>query len=306
MARLEVVLSLFSVLRSHQTAKQFSTLTSPVLFFLKNSLRMPCTRDGDSMRPSLILCFLALSSITQVPSAAGQAPPVRDPDALAVVQSAITALGGQDAIGQVQTCLAQVQTQAEPGSTATSTTATWKNMGNEFRYEVPAGEIFVSGHGTPAFSIGGTVKLLPSYVGLASFPSAMVSTSLLSQFLNPSYSVMSAGNGTVGSNPAVLVKTNLSTDTTSATVTQQTWYFDPTSGVPLRAEYQVPDWNDATVSGAAAVEFADYTAVSGVKVPYKITYFFGGKPLQTATLTAVVFNSGVTTTDFDVPSGDGQ
>jgi len=53
----------------------------------------------------------------------------------------------------------------------------------------------------------------------------------------------------------------------------------------------------------AAADFSNYKVFNGIAVPLTITASEDGEVVSTATVSLVTFNSGVSSTDFDLKTG---
>jgi hypothetical protein len=105
--------------------------------------------------------------------AQSQAP--RDPSALAAVQAAVVALGG-NSLQSVDNCVAQGQL-TKNGSTGTFK---WENSGVEFRYDVTVNgntTTLLSNHGSPA-TPGAQVEYWPPHFATASLPPHLIGPKL--------------------------------------------------------------------------------------------------------------------------------
>ena len=236
-------------------------------------------------------------------------PPVRDPNALAVIRQAVVALGGS-AIGQVQDCVTTGTTQAFAGSGLTSGSFTWKNSGREFRYENPGPSglrIFASGHGKPALEDGGAVMPLSPQAGVGSFPPHLLALVLVRALASPRVSVQMLGAGVVGGRPAIRVQVSLGVSTAKGGSSNgQQWFFDASSGLPLRVEYAVAADGAPGVTAVAAAEFSNYRPLSGVMIPFQIVTYADGQQMSVVTLSSVAFNTGIAASEFDLPTGGAQ
>jgi outer membrane lipoprotein-sorting protein len=260
------------------------------------------------MRKSSVVCLTTTTLFVSGFTFAQQTP-TRDPRAIQVIQQSLAVMGGASAISQISNCVAQGTIQAPPGSWMTSGSLTWETSGTEFRYSNPSPqgtEIFVSGHGQPASTTGGVTVRVFAHVSEAVFPPHLPALVLFEELQDSRYSVVNLGTGTVEGKPALHVQTSLAGNPIDAQVTQQDWYLDPNTGLPLRVEYRLPSHNDALQFLSAAFEFANYQAVSGVLVPFQITIYFNGQEAGVVTVGSVSFNTGLSPSEFDAPSGGAQ
>ena len=253
-----------------------------------------------------VALFLPVLGHSQKPE---QPPVQRDPQALAILQNSIAAMGGLAAAAQVTDTVVMGNVQPAASSSVKPGTFTWKTAGPDFRYEkqsATASQVFVSGHGQPASIRGGAVTSFKPHITLANPPLHLPALFLTTVLGNKQYSVNFVGKADVNGAPAVKVRISLDTDPLSSLVTPQDWYFDAASAIPLRVEHRLPDNRRPENFVLAADEFADFRVVAGLLVPFKITSYEEGKLVAVETVTAVSFNNGLTSSEFDAPTGGAQ
>jgi hypothetical protein len=90
--------------------------------------------------------------------------PERDSTAISTLQSAITALGGTNAVAAIQDCILVGSILNADG---TSNNFNWTIAGTEFRIQMATANggtnVFVSGHGAPAWTLNEKTSALNSY-----------------------------------------------------------------------------------------------------------------------------------------------
>ena len=196
--------------------------------------------------------------------------PIRDADAVKVVQASINAMGGAPAIGQAQNCIirAYVQQSSEPNKP--NDTVVWTISGSEFRSDLSTTqgiETMATGHGKPFHSAQGRTLNLPAHVTRALFPAPAVAQVLLRALQDNTRSLEYRGTSTIESVPVNVVGTASQASRLDASITQQTWYFDNATGLPVRVEYSVPGAQILTRSAKSALNFSNFQAMSGVLYP---------------------------------------
>ncbi|HXE90758.1 MAG TPA: hypothetical protein VNK82_07330 [Terriglobales bacterium] len=235
--------------------------------------------------------------------------PARDPAALAALEAAVAATGGRIALSQVRDCVAVGRMQAADGSGLGSGSFVWKDAGREFRYENPrpdGPQVVVSGRGRPALAHGGRTERLRGQTTLNHVAPHLAGVALYNRLADTRYSLRVLGPGTVNGRPAVVVRTYLaSAEPVLAEATQQDWFLDAGMGLPLRVEIQVPS-PDGTGWQVAAMELSDFRVVSGIVVPFQIVTWFGEQPQALMVLDTFSFNTGLSPTEFEAPTGGGQ
>jgi hypothetical protein len=234
-----------------------------------------------------------------------QQPPLRDPSAIATVQMAIQAMGGQAAVAQIKDSVAQGHTQPVAGGWVSQAgDFVWKNADSEFRYESvsPSGRsVWLSGHGHPKVQSPGGIETLPPHTSTADFPSYLPALVLVNRLGDPRYQFTVLAPAQSAGGPAIGVRTLLNDDPITSRLTMQDWYFDSNTLLPIRVEYNIPEHANAAAMHPAAEEFSDYQVVSGILVPFKIVFSFDGHQMAVNTVSTTAFNTGINPSDFDLP-----
>jgi hypothetical protein len=232
-------------------------------------------------------------------------PTVRDPQAIAVVQTSINAMGGAAAIAQVQNLVVNMQAdESSAGGAAGPLVLTVS--GTEFRsdFQGPNGVVTLStGNGTPYRTNQGATKKVSQWVTRAQFSPVLIASILTNEFQNPNYSFQFKGNSTLGSNSVVVIATVSQASKVDSQVTPQTWYFDSSTGLPVRVEYRLPDNGRSKFFLTGAADISGYQSVAGVLYPFQASLSVGTKSLGTRTVTSVQPNTGVSATQFAAPAG---
>jgi outer membrane lipoprotein-sorting protein len=190
--------------------------------------------------------------------------PSKDPQALAVLQTALSAMGGQAGVVQVTDSVATGKMTPAEGSGLKPGTFVWKTSGTEFRYETQRDsgvEILASGHGKPAVSNADKVRPLFYHITYGALAVHLPAILAATQISDANISVAYLGTEKAQGKQTVRVQANLNTDKMIAAVSQQVWYFDAASGMPLRVEYRLPADNDMSSWTDTAMEFSDYRQV---------------------------------------------
>jgi hypothetical protein len=229
---------------------------------------------------------------------------VRDAQALDVVRKALTAMGGP-AISAIQDCTVQAQSDAAPGAQAMSGTMTWKMAGAEFRIDGPGPNgtaSVMTGHGKPGM-INGVATALQPYVIQALFVPVAIAPVLAQELANSKMSLRFKDNETLGTTSVTVVTTALETDYPDNVVTPQTWYFDTSTGLPVRIDFRSPDTRNPNNFSSSAVDLSNYKAVSGVAYPFTVVSSVDGRTQIVFTVQSVVVNSGIPSTQFDSTGG---
>lgn len=231
----------------------------------------------------------------------------KDASAVAVVQAAITAMGGDAAVMQVKDSVVTGTISPVKDSPVKPASFTWKTLGPEFRYETRReanSYVFVSGHGKPAVSRNGQVKRVFYHAARGCPPVHLAALVLSGQLADPNYSLIDAGQSVIYGKATLKVETKPNEADQIVPLTLQTWYFDATTGLPVRVEYQIPEATNAADLTNASMDFVDFRQDGGMAVPQSILYSEGGVPLQFYAISTVTFNVGIDPSEFDLQGGE--
>jgi hypothetical protein len=263
---------------------------------------------------AVLFCSVTCSQITSaqnptttVPTAVtAESKPVQDAQALAAIQRAILALGGA-ANGQVKNATVQgtiLITSETPNQNATFV---WKDdwSGNQpaYRREFQQGSstgVLVSGNGSPTSTQDGKTESVPGQTSLAYVPIHLPGVALAGELNNPSYDLKYLGTSEVNGLPAIKVQTSVSRSKSviAAILSEQVWYFDSASGLPVHLEYRITSDKHIGSPRTASVDYANYRQFAGVLVPVQmIEHGLSGEE-DTVTVTSVSLNAGVNPSDF--------
>ncbi len=234
--------------------------------------------------------------------------PVRDDHALKIVQTAINNMGAASSASGVQDCVLTGISVADSNPDLRKD-FTWTIAGDEFRFEVKSAKgtgLFVSGHGSPGRMSNGTFSRINYHVARANVPYYLPGLLLARELANPNFTVKYVGAVTTEGRRAAHIHLGDGSDKIAALVTPQEWYFDLNSGLPLRVEFHIPTNENAEDLFNGAYEFSDFRSVSGMLVPFQISFSQEHQPLRVISFNSVAFNVGVSPSVFDVPKGVGQ
>ena len=226
-----------------------------------------------------VFLFLAVPSWGKQAAQQASAPqPTRDPQAVAVVQAAITVLGAT-VIGQAQSWTFQAQMQgARANGSVEYVMSTDTDTGNRVRPD-------------------GTTTPAPAIHSL--FVSALVGSILLKESQDPEFSLHYGGQSTLDSKPVTVIVFSAG----PIQFPSQTWYFDATN-LPVEIDFRLPAEIGARQSFYGLVALSDYRSVSGVLYPFRMVAFGQGKPPEIVTVQSVTTNATASPNEFNGPAGD--
>jgi hypothetical protein len=223
----------------------------------------------------LVLLFCVPVLAQTITSAQG------DPQAIAVVQAAITALGGATAIGQSQSWTFQAQMQGPHAN---------GNVGYMISTDTDSGKFVVA---------NGKTKPAPPIS--SHFIPALVGAILLKQSQDPKFSILYAGTSTLASGQVTVVVFAIGPTRLPA----QIWSFDATNR-PVQVDFRVPAQIGARKSFPFLIALSDYRSVSGIFYPFQIVSVVPGKPPEIIALQSLAAATTVPHNDFNGRGGDLQ
>lgn len=231
----------------------------------------------------LFFLLFGVSVRGQQPSTSDQtttAQTASDPQAVAVVQAAIIALGGATAIGQAQSWTFQAKMQgAHANGDATYLISTDIDTGKR------AGP-------------NGTMKAAPPIH--SHFVPALVASILLKQSQEPSFFVQFGGKSTIDSQEVTNV---VFCFTMEPKVPAQIWMFN-TANLPVLIDFRAPAQIGARASYPFVVALSDYHQVSGVMYPFNITALVPGKLPQVVSVQSITPSAAAPPNEFNGSGGD--
>ena len=265
------------------------------------------------MRPftlaRVLVAAVLLGFVSQMASAQSQSTsspsPIRDAQAIATIQSAITALGGTQNIAAIQDSTIQGTQQDRANPEVAPLAFTWQQSGAEFRDFIQATDhtyTSVSGHGSPAQQLKGQWSRVNYHVARANLPFELPALVLYRELENATYTLHYIGLTTIEGKSALHLRTSDDTDKVGTLVTPQEWYFDPVSFIPIRVEYRVPHPRNASQWTPVSIGYRNYQTQNDVAIPFELDINPGGGFIV-ATVNSVTFNSSLSSSIFDPTGG---
>jgi hypothetical protein len=233
----------------------------------------------------LIYLLVSVSAwAQQAPSAQQSAAvqPTGDPQAVAVVQAAITALGGATAIGQAQSWTFQAQMQGPHAN---------GNVEYLISTDTDTGKRLLR---------DGTMR--PAPLIHSHFVPALVGAILLKESQDPTFTLQYGGTSTIDSKPVTTVIFNFAV---GPKFPAQIWTFDSGS-LPVVIDFSAPAEIGARQSFPVVVALSDYRSVSGVLYPYHISSLLPGKLPQIVSVQSLVAATTIVANEFTGQGGDLQ
>jgi hypothetical protein len=225
-----------------------------------------------------LLCIPALAQQTQQATAA----PASDPQAVAVVQAAITALGGATAIGQPQSWTLQATLQGP-----------FVNNTVNYTLGLDSPNTYTS---TQSGSQRTVRRLMQSL-----FVPVLVGPVLFFESQTSQFIMRSVGATSINSTPVNVVSFSVKS---APSITSQTWWFDDKTGLPIRVDFQLPAEIGSRMSYEGVIDFFDYRVIGGIAYPFRIAMPLGARPPEIVTIQSVATSTTLSVSYHDASSGD--
>lgn len=227
-------------------------------------------------RSGLLLCFFLLYALGWTQTGTQSAS---DPQAVAVVQAAIAALGGSTTISQAQswTFRAHMQGPYANGSVtysmSTDTTTGTVTLPNGSTRAAPASHS----------------HFLPALVGAI----------LVKESQDPEFTILNTGSSTLDSDPVTVITFAIG----SGSIPVQIWYFNG-SNLPVLVDFKLPGEIGARRSLPLVLALSNYQVVSGVLYPFTITAVVPGKSRQITNIQSISTGTTAPPNAFTGQAGD--
>jgi hypothetical protein len=235
------------------------------------------------VRSALALCILLLAIPSwgkQASQNASSPQPGSDPQAVAVVQAAITALGGAAAIGQAQSWTFQAQMQGpHANGNVEYLISTDTDTGKRLRRD-------------------GKMRAAPLIH--SHFLPALVGAILVKESQDPAFTIQYGGTSAIDSKPVTTIIFNFAN---GPKFPAQIWTFDATN-LPVLVDFKAPAEIGARRSFPVVVALSDYRSVSGVLYPFLISSLLPGRPPQVVTVQSLAPATTVVPNEFSGLGGD--
>jgi hypothetical protein len=238
-----------------------------------------------SLRSALAVCVLLLAVPSwgkQPPQSPSTTQPASDPQAVAVVQAAITALGGAVTISQVQSWTLQASVQGPTANGEVSYTMS----------TVPDTSWYV-------VSANGTTKPAPGIRSL--FVPVAVGSVLTTESQDPRFLLKYRTSTSLGSKTVAVIDFYVP----GVPFVAQVWCFDTSSNLPVSINFRLPAELGERISPQGVVNLSGYQTVSGVLYPFLLSVSIEHAHLpEVITIQAVTPSSSVLHGDYNSSAGD--
>lgn len=249
------------------------------------------------MRPAAIVVAVSALLVLLPTLAAQSTPPTNngptsapiavtgDAQALAVVQAALTALGGQNGISSLRTWTVQASMQGS-------------QSGSNINYSIG----WDSPPGMETVTVGGRTRTRRARMIRSYFVPVMVGSILLKELQDSHFSIRYGGPVSLGSVSTEAVILSVKTSPLS----EQVWLFDATTHLPDRVDFRLPAVIGSVMSFEGPVDLGDYRSIDGVLHPFSIKTRVPWNLPVVITLTSLVPSATSTTNTAHAEAGDRQ
>ncbi|MGH9685400.1 MAG: hypothetical protein ACRD4S_17535 [Candidatus Acidiferrales bacterium] len=254
---------------------------------------------------SAILLFALFSPVVFAQSSAPTPqPPVRDPQAVATLQSAFSAMGGQN-LAQIQdTKMTTQQTSPDGTSSAVTFTTSGTTM---LRVETQSSDgtsIFVMNATTPSSqNDGAAVENVPwlsvSGGGITHIPLL----SVLSYWSQPGTTLQYVGLEQLGTQSVYHIRIQRPLDGSYGLGPNDVpcdLYIDAKTLFLSRLVYPLRSPGNLTAIARVAVDYSNFKVSNGIAVPYTIISTVNGQLLNEQQVVSFAVNVGTSASDFDL------
>jgi hypothetical protein len=233
--------------------------------------------------------------------------PARDPQAIAVLQQSVVAMGtttpsDSTATGTITTVAGSL---TENGTITILTRGT--NQTSE-QIQTPHGSTVIYSQGQASYGAGATPPQLPMERAVTAqcpdFPMALLAGALNNPDTAYKYvgletlDVASAHHVQIWNSFASILKLQR-----LANFSLRDIWIDAKSGIPIKVSYTRRDAAGASPGIAMEASYSDYRNVGGVLYPFSIQVSMNGTPWATITIQSVTLNTGLTDSNFPVQTG---
>lgn len=226
----------------------------------------------------LSVLFLGFSIVSSAqtpstnPSATSASPanyiPQQDPQAVAILTRATAGLGGTALFTANTATVVEIAQTSSRGEALASVKAedSWANGQFEFRREVSgATGAMVSNHGRPMLKgSDGSLHSLPSHAGYGMAPFYLPGAVLSSELTDGHHSLKYIEDTTIDGASVSHVRIWNGGDLFHSVQSRQDWYFDSSTGLPVRVEHRSADPDDGVKFVKITTDYKNFANINGV------------------------------------------
>jgi hypothetical protein len=227
----------------------------------------------------------------------------KDSLAASVVDTALTAMGGRSAIASIQDVTITGQSQSSDPNKPDDRLV-WKSKGMSIRYENTTQDghsiVVVHRRNGSRQDSSGKVNAMAHRVSITLFPSHLPGTVLLSLLNSPDCSLSVVDDPNSESNTTHIRSEKQMAQKGFTRLTRQDWYFDRSTGLPVRVEFYLPDMKNQQLDGTATVVYTEWQTVSSILIPRSLQLLYDGNLQSTVTLETPTFNQGIPASAFQL------
>ncbi len=243
----------------------------------------------------------------------GQSPtPVRDSQAIHLIQQSLQALGGATAYTPVQSILATGTIQPVAGSAIMAGTFRWRNAGRHFRdfryqYVTAAGTKVLASGIRPAVQTENSHNyLLPKRMRLANLPYYLPGAVLTDELNNSHLSITALGIINLQGSSVTAIRIDSPQSDRLHSILSQTWYFNPVTSLPVAIRFRSPLPNVTPQYQHILLIFSGFIPQQNLLAPAQITVYEKNTAVSIDTIQSLQINPPASGHGFALPPRDAQ
>jgi len=267
-------------------------------------------------RIAILAVFSSLlfrASILDAGTATQQFKVVKDPLAVTIIQAAVTAMGGTQALLNYQDSVASGTLTVYGGNSPSTLPITLKCKGTqETRVELQKSNgttvrIVNTGQGVIERPEGTVIHLTMNNT-IAERVNHIPLLSIFGEYLNGNISVQYKGTAQVNGQSTSIVAVSYvpTTDPVQgpiySSMTQTLFYVDQATGLIDKIQYSSYDETNSNSTQKVEIYIGNYQTVNGISVPFHQTTYTDGALYSDLVLSSVSFNVGLLDSEFTLPN----
>jgi hypothetical protein len=254
---------------------------------------------------SLLACTTLFAQQTSTPTSAA----TKDPQAVAIVQGTVAAMGGVQALLQYQDSLCSGTITLKFGSNLATYPITFKSKGlqqTRVETQLPKGTLIrIANQGQGVIvRPDGSIKALWANNTISERVNHLPLFSILAEYSNDNISLSYKGVAAIQGQSDDMVEVEILSNNQDPI--QTVFFINQSNG--LVDKIQSISFNEGDSKAAVNEELylSDYRLVSGIQVPFIQILFVDGKAHSQVDLTSAAFNVGLLDSEFALPKGGVQ